>query len=352
MTAVAAQRRLLQAWRRRGWLAWLLWPLSLIYRILWSIRKTLYRVGLLPTGRLPIPVVVVGNVVAGGAGKTPIVMALVQHLQAQGLRPGVVSRGYGRTNRECRMVTPDSSPDEVGDEPLLIRRRTAAPVCVAASRLQAARALLVQHPELDLLICDDGLQHLGLHRDIEICVFDERDIGNGFLLPAGPLREPWPRVCDLVVAAGNPVSPRLGFVVHRVLADHALRSDGSRMDLHALAAGNAGLAKPITAVAGTARPEIFFRMLRDAGLTLSRTVALKDHSTFDAARWKQAGDDIVLCTEKDAAKLWRHRPDAWAVPLLVSLDHAFWRAFEQLLLARAPPALRSKLSSNHGHPPT
>ena len=353
MTASATRQALQDAWTRRGPLAWLLWPASLLYRRLWQLRQWLFRVGLRSVHRAGIPVIVVGNVVAGGAGKTPIVIALVQHLQTLGLRPGVVSRGYGRATRDCRIVAADASPDDVGDEPLLIRRRTAAPVCVAQTRIAAARALLAAHPKLDLLICDDGLQHRALHRDIEVCVFDERGIGNGFLLPAGPLREPWPRYADLLVASGDPALCGAFYQAHRALASHAVRMDGSMLDLQALIQPAIGLqTRPIVAVAGTAQPQVFFGMLRSRGVVLDETYALPDHATFEAAQWAGPANNTLLCTEKDAVKLWRHRPDALAVPLVVHLDPSFWAALGKLLQLRGTPQIRAKLSSTDGHTPT
>jgi len=353
MAASATRQALQEAWTRRGLLAWLLWPASLLYGSLWQLRQWLFRVGLRSVHRAGVPVIVVGNVVAGGAGKTPIVIALVQHLQALGLRPGVVSRGYGRATRDCRLVDADALPDDVGDEPLLIRRRTAAPVCVARSRIAAARALLAAHPDLDLLICDDGLQHRALHRDIEVCVFDERGIGNGFLLPAGPLREPWPRHADLLVVSGDPALCGAFHHTHRALASHAVRMDGSTLDLQTLVQPAIGpLARPIVAVAGTAQPHVFFGMLRSRGVMLGETRALPDHAPFEATQWAGPADNTLLCTEKDAVKLWRHRPDALAVPLLVHLDPPFWAALRKLLHLRGTPQIRAKLQSMDGHTPT
>jgi len=340
---MAVRQTLQGAWTRRGALAWLLWPVSVLYRAAWQLRQWAYSMGLRKVHRVPVLVIVVGNVVAGGAGKTPIVIALVDHLRSRGFRPGVVSRGYGRHDRDCRLVTPASSPQEVGDEPLLIQRRTGVPVAVAPSRVAAANALLHAHPDLDLLICDDGLQHRALHRDVEICVFDERGIGNGFLLPAGPLREPWPRRVDLIVHAGAPPAGAAGHRVRRSLAKHALRADGTQLALRALAADTGPLARPLLAVAGTAQPQAFFAMLRASGLTLARTLALPDHADFEPAQWGGFTDHTVICTEKDAVKLWRHRPDALAVPLVVALEAPFWHALEQLLSTRAAPRLRAKL---------
>ena len=157
--------RLRGAWQHRGALALALWPMSLLYGMLTALRRALYRTGLLRSERLPVPVIVVGNVIAGGAGKTPVTLAVVRHLQARGWRPGVIARGYGRATADCREVLPASSAAEVGDEPLLIARASGAPVFVARRRAQAGRALLAAHPATNILVCDDGLQHLALARD-------------------------------------------------------------------------------------------------------------------------------------------------------------------------------------------
>lgn len=349
MAGAAVRQTLLGAWQRRGVLACALWPLSLIYRAVWLLRSKLYQSGLWSVHRMPVPVIVVGNVVVGGGGKTPLVIALVQQLQSMGLHPGVVSRGYGRTRVDNLAVTADSDAADVGDEPLLIHRRTGAPVQVATQRAAAARTLLLTQPQVDVLVCDDGLQHLGLHRDIEICVFGEQGMGNGWLLPAGPLREPWPRKTDLVVRSG-PLPTGPAYAIKRVLADHAVRADGTAVALDTLIACAAG--RPISAVAGIARPHTFFEMLRARGLALDASLALADHAPLDQASCPVPQDHVLLCTEKDAVKLWRHRPDAWAVPLVVSLEPAFWKALVLLLRQRGPHAWGAKLSSADGHTPT
>lgn len=314
-----------RAWPQRGWLARLLWPLSVLYGGLVRLRKTLYGLGWLVSERLPVPVLVVGNVVAGGAGKTPVVMAMVQHLQAQGVRVGVISRGYGRRSEVCLEVLPDSAIEDVGDEPALIQRRTKAPVFVAKQRAAAGRALLARYPQTQILVCDDGLQHLALQRDLEIGVFDDRGVGNGFLLPAGPLREPWPRQLDLLLHTGQ--QPAFaGFSAQRSLASHALRSDGSRVALTDLVPG-----KPLLALAAIAQPEAFFAMLRAQALSLAATVALPDHHDFSQWAGNADGAYTVLCTEKDAVKLWAKEPSALAVPLNFEPEPAFWAAFDQQL---------------------
>lgn len=323
MSGQALQR----AWLGRGAVAWMLRPLSLLYGLLAGSRRFLFRAGLLHVDRLPVPVIVVGNVVAGGAGKTPVVAAVVEHLRARGLHPGVISRGYGRGTRGCREVLPTDAACDVGDEPLLVAQRCGVPVFVAARRSEAGRALLARHPGTQVLVSDDGLQHLPLARDVEVCVFDERGIGNGWLLPAGPLREPWPRAVDLVLRPDSAAGID-GLRVARRLAPQALRADGSRIALAELAR------QPVLALAGIARPEAFFAMLRQAGVQPSQTLALADHHDFDAHPPVLPTGVAVVCTEKDAVKLWRRRPDAWAVPLSVEIEPAFWRDLDRLLDAK------------------
>ena len=325
-SANSVESALLRAWRHRGPLACLLLPVSLLYRALTGLRSMLFRTGLLASGSAGVPVLVVGNVVAGGSGKTPVVMALARHLAARGLSVGVVSRGYGRKTAEgaadCREVFPDDTAADVGDEPLLVRRGTGVPVFVARRRLEAARALLARYPATDLILADDGLQHYALRRDLEICVFDDRGVGNGWLLPAGPLREPWPRPVDLVLHTG--AQPAFaGYRARRALASHALRRDGTQLPLAVLRG------TPVAALAAIAQPESFFDMLRAAGLALAETQALPDHSDF--ADWTRPGDTSLplLCTEKDAVKLWAFAPDALAVPLAIALDPGFLAALDE-----------------------
>ena len=340
-----------QIWQSRGIAAWALWPLSLLYGSLVELRRVLYQRGILKTEHPGRPVVVVGNVIAGGAGKTPVVIALVRHLQARGLRAGVISRGYGRATTDCRPATAASLASEVGDEPALIARSFAngpeVPVFVASRRITAARALLGAHPGTDVIVCDDGLQHLALQRDLEICIFNDQGIGNGFLLPAGPLREPWPRTVDLVLHAGGlaPVqteSPNSAFGMRRDLAPCALQSDGTQVPLSKLEG------QPLHAVAAVARPEDFFAMLQAKGLTLAHTEPLPDHYDFNS--WKRLSDKryTLICTEKDAVKLWAQNPDALAVPLQVLIDPAFFAAVDAHLdgcLAATPKTPVPPLSS-------
>jgi tetraacyldisaccharide 4'-kinase len=337
--AAGLEGTLLRTWRSRGPLAWLLWPLSLLYGLLHTLRRWLYKLNILKSGRVPVPVIVVGNVVAGGSGKTPVVMALVQHWKSRGIQVGVVSRGYGRSTQDCREVRTDSPPAEVGDEPALVRRSCEVPVFVARQRLEAAQALLAAYPHTQLIVCDDGLQHYALQRDLDICIFDDRGVGNGFLLPAGPLREVWPRPVDLLLHTGqHPAFP--GFRAHRRLADYALQANGARRPLSSLQEN------PVCAVAAIAQPESFFTMLRASGLTLEQAQALPDHYNFDSWMRNEHLHQTVICTEKDAVKLWQHQPDALAVPLVVELDDGFLAALDQRVdpWLSSPPARTSALT--------
>ena len=326
------EQLLRRVWQRRGGLALALLPLSLLFGAVVALRRWAYQRGWRPIRSLPVPVVVVGNVIAGGAGKTPLVVWLVQHAREQGWRPGVVSRGHGRSAGECRAVTSDSDPSEVGDEPLLIHRSTGVPVSVGRDRQAAGQALLTRHPEVDVVICDDGLQHLALARDLEICVFDARGIGNGRLLPAGPLREPWPRVMDLAVQwgtrAGDPAAIAGAHRFERRLAGFARDALGRQVALETLAG------QPLVAVTGIAQPERFFDDLRARGLTLAETQAWPDHHDFHD--WPAPAGPVV-CTEKDAVKLWRRHPAVLAVPLELVPGTDFVAAIDaQLARLRRP----------------
>ena len=350
---------LLRAWTGKGPLACALLPVAALYGALAAVRRQLFRWHLLKSQRVNAFVIVVGNVVAGGAGKTPTVISLVRHLQARGLRVGVVSRGFGRDGQACQPVSASSSAQDVGDEPLLIARATDAPVFVARDRHQAASALLAQHPQTDVIVCDDGLQHYRLFRDLDICVFDDRGCGNGWLLPAGPLREPWPR--RGVAAAGQSADRLLvlntsgtgagvggggQFTALRALATVAQDRHGATTPLLDL---NAPGRLPVQAVAGIARPEMFFNMLRQTGLVLAHTQALPDHFDFRQANIASWGAVQLLCTEKDAPKLWQVAPSALSVALEQTIEPAFFEAVDQQIAAHRAAQAASRLSSGHGH---
>jgi len=353
-TKPSLESTLQRIWTRRGAAAWLLLPLSLLYIALSTIRRLLFRTGILAIHRIPVPVIVVGNVIAGGAGKTPTTIAVVQHLQKQGRRIGVISRGYGRKSQDIQEVFADAAPELTGDEPLLIQRHTSAPVFVGRSRYQAAQALLARYPDTELIVCDDGLQHFSLHRDLEICVFDDRGCSNGWLLPSGPLRETWPRRPlqkagqrnDRLLVLHTGAQPRFaGFRAQRSLAQHAVRSNGETVALDTLQKLGA---LPLMAVAAIAQPTAFFRMLEHCGLVIAKTLSLPDHYDFDSFSRNDYGGHQLICTEKDAAKLWQKAPDALAIPLTQTMEPAFWTELDRQIASLSP----TKLSSPHGHKTT
>jgi tetraacyldisaccharide 4'-kinase len=319
-----AETVLMRAWMRRGMLASALWPVSLLFRLLAAVRRALYRAGVLSTTRLPVPVIVVGNIFVGGTGKTPFTIWLVGQLRRAGFVPGVISRGYGAQNDQPIEVTQTSSPASVGDEPALMARRAQCPVMVARNRVAAAQALLAAHPEVNLIISDDGLQHYALQRDIEIVLCDERGNGNGWMLPAGPLREPASRRRDFTVINGthlpadiSPQSMRM-----QLVGDIAERlSDRSQsMALSAISASR------IVAAAGIGNPSRFFSMLRNAGLTIEE-LPLPDHYDFAGNPFASVQADVILITEKDAVKCMqletmKNDPRLWVVPVTARIDRA------------------------------
>ena len=339
-----------RAWLVRGALACVLWPVSLLFGLMVKARRLMYRTGVLKSVRVAVPVLVVGNVVAGGAGKTPLVMALARHFQSQGMAVGVVSRGYGRAGKKCQEIFLNTPIQDSGDEAALIKRATGGPVFVASKRIEAAQALLVAYPATQLLICDDGLQHYALARDIEVAVFDDRGTGNGWLLPAGSLREPWPhRLHDgisLVLHTGR--KPAFdGYTASRKLAAHAVAADGHKVTLQSLQA------QPLVALAAIANPEAFFTMLRERGLSLAETIALPDHYDFVDFAIPFKNGATVLCTEKDAVKLFSSPEMAavnlLAVPLEFAPELAFLEALDALLAPLLPACKFSQLPSAHGH---
>lgn len=318
---------------QKAWYAAGVPPLALragvpVWRALRAIHRAPYRLGWRTPSRFPQPLVVVGNLVVGGSGKTPLVIALVEALAERGFAPGVLSRGYGGRVREARLLDAGSRPDEVGDEPCLVRQVTGAPVAVGRDR--AAGAALLAARGVDVLVADDGLQNPGIRADVEICVIDgERRFGNGRLLPAGPLREPPDRLdrVDFRVANGGVAGP--GEVPMRLAGDSAVAlRDGAVRPLSAFAG------QRVHAVAGIGHPPRFFASLRAFGIEVVEH-AFADHHAFRAADLAFGDDLPVLMTAKDAVK-WQPfaRPRDWYVPVRAELPPDFFDAVARVLRVR------------------
>jgi len=316
---------LTRAWLRRGPLAWALLPLALLFRLLAGLRRLLFRTGVKRAERLPVPVIVVGNIFIGGTGKTPLTIWLAESLRAAGFNPGVISRGHGGQEGDALEVTPQSDPRAVGDEPLLIAARAGCPVVVGRRRVQAGRALLQAHPGVDVLIADDGLQHYALARDVEIVLFDGRGVGNGWLLPAGPLREPPSRRRDFTVVNAPGISSGLAQAVGGQPWRMHLAGEFAEPLLGGRQVPLAQLSdKRIVAAAGIGNPGRFFAMLRAAGLTPGE-LPLPDHHDFMDDPFAGVDADVILITEKDAVKCrqidhLKNDPRLWVVPVTAQLD--------------------------------
>lgn len=327
-------------WLERHWyritpLHSILLPVSLIFRLLAAMRRSLYRIGVFASKKLPVPVIVVGNITVGGSGKTPLALWLAQQLIDEGWHPGIISRGYGSQTTIPRAVRQTSSPDEAGDEAVLMAQRGLCPVWVGRDRAAAGKALLQAHPECDVLLSDDGLQHYRLQRDAEIAVVDgERRFGNGFLLPAGPLRELPSRLneVDAVVINGGDVrSPSgagkqycmqlEGTLFRNLLNPETVMraSDFPGMKLHA--------------IAGIGHPQRFFDHLNNLGLAV-QTHPYPDHHRYTPADLQFADADAILMTEKDAVKCVAYANEkCWVLRVEAQVDPAL----THLILERIAP---------------
>lgn len=337
--------RLQRAWyaQQPTFVARLLRPLSWLFGAAAALRRAAYRRRVLPSVRLSVPVIVVGNITAGGAGKTPLVCAIVAMLREHGYHPAIVSRGYGRQTGDTRAVDAHDDPRDVGDEPLILAA-TGVPVWVGANRADAARAVLAAHPDVDVIVADDGLQHYALARDIEIAVVDgERGLGNGLLLPAGPLREPAARLrtVDAVVrlrgpdalagSAGNAASPDAAATTGKVPSGERRFSmtyeprAWQNVADRRMAFDPRALSDPRTvAIAGIAHPQRFFDLLRTRGFS-GRVLAFADHHAYTRGDLRFAGAPAVLMTEKDAVKCRAFGDERmWMLPIRARVDPALF----------------------------
>jgi tetraacyldisaccharide 4'-kinase len=324
------QLALVEVWQGRGPIAWLLSPLSVLHYLGYSARRALYALAILRRARLDVPVVVIGNLYVGGTGKTPLTIELVRALAARGWHPGVVSRGYGGDGATARMVRPEDTASEVGDEPLLIARATRLPVAVARNRAAAAHLVRVRHPECDVIVADDGLQHWPLARDMEIALLHYRGLGNGWLLPAGPLREPQGRLdeVDAIVCNGEVPAIRASATRYAMRARlgeaRPLQDAPAGQALEAMVAEQQRKKLRIVAAAGIGMPDRFFAMLRASGLVVEE-LPLADHFDFAANPFLGLVADRILITEKDAVKCIANPALAgdariWVVPLATEID--------------------------------
>ncbi len=373
---------LARQWQRGGWLSTALRPLSALTAWAVARKRERYASGAKVAYRAPVPVVVIGNIFVGGTGKTPMVIATVENLRARGYTPGVVSRGYGvKVGPHPRVGLGDLEAARFGDEPALIARATGAPVSIHPKRARAAQALLRAHPRVDVIVSDDGLQHLALARDVEIVVQDQRGVGNRRLLPAGPLREPASRLADVDAVVTNIGTPEQSLTVSDTLAAHSRHEGGlpgvsdtaSTLPRQVQMWLEPGLArhiggratqplsafagKPrIAAAAGIGNPERFFTTLRAAGITLSATLPLPDHHDYATSPFQTLDADVILVTAKDAIKCGAlNDPRLWEVPVQAAFsDPALFDWLADALRARKarPGRGQNGGAKNRGHKPT
>ncbi len=327
-------------WTRISLVSLALWPVSLLFQLMSVLRRLAFRSGLKSSWRSPVPVIIVGNITVGGAGKTPLVIALAEVLTREGYEVGIVTRGYGgmhtdQRNHAAITVSADSDPSIAGDEPVLIARRTGLPVVVSRSRVSAAQHLL-EKQQIDCILCDDGLQHYALQRDLEIAVVDPAYLfGNGFCLPAGPLREPVSRLntVDYTVYSGKSggkssvqaVSPsktqhcQSEVYSYQLTGDElvSLADESNRLQLSCLSD------QSVHAVAGIAAPEKFFEYLHKRGIaTINHR--FPDHSSYHTSDFVFDDQLPVIMTEKDSVKCRGFGlQNAWCLPVIAQLDDSF-----------------------------
>lgn len=288
-------------WQHRGAIALLLLPFTAVFAAIAALRRAAWRHGLLKAQHPGVPVIIVGNITAGGTGKTPLTLWLAQFLQQQGKHPGIISRGYGAPATHARAVPLNGKPQDYGDEPCLMAQRAGCPVWVGTDRVAVARALLEAHPQTGVILSDDGLQHFRLARDFEIAVIDgARGLGNGWLLPSGPLREPATRLneVDAVVINGRDDT-------HAWPQALTMQLEGSRfrnlMHPEQTVGSKHFRGKRVHAIAGIGNPQRFFAQLGRLGLSCMPR-AFADHHAYTEQDLAFAGEDDIVMTEKDAVK--------------------------------------------------
>lgn len=329
-------------WQKRDMVTSALLPLSVLFRALVALRRASYRHKLIAPTKVPAPVIIVGNLSVGGTGKTPLVIRLAQLLSAEGFRPAVLTRGYGGTERAPREVKAESSAEEQGDEPVLLARHTGVPVYAGVDRAAVAKFALDQYPQCNVLICDDGLQHYRLARDFEIAVVDgRRGFGNGWMLPAGPLREPISRLDNVdAVVINDPVDADFA------RPSFAMKLVGKMLynvaDPQRRLVPTALIGQTVHAVAGIGDPARFFAALSAMGLTVVPH-AFADHYAFSEFDFTAFGDAPVIMTEKDAVKCTHFAaPSHWYLPVDAVVDPALSR----LILDRLGTPHGSQTSRN------
>ncbi|MDI1297666.1 tetraacyldisaccharide 4'-kinase [Methylotenera sp.] len=336
----------MNSWFQKQWSSYSLWhilliPLSWIFLVVISVRKALYNVGLLKSTRLSVPVIVVGNVNVGGTGKTPFVIWLAEQLQLAGYKPGIVSRGYGGKSKLATPVFADSDPRLVGDEPVLISKRTACPMFVGANRAAAGQALLQENPQCNVIISDDGLQHYALGRNIEIALVNSNSkFGNQRLLPAGPLREKFTRLkfVDAIVDSGKGTAfvdtfkeVKQAPIFNMTLQGELFESvDGSGAKQPASYFAD----KTLVAIAGIGNPERFFNQLSDLGLQFEPK-PFADHHAFTKHDLMQLSGKTILMTEKDAVKCSAFTTsDTWCLPVAATISSTNQTSLAKLILQK------------------
>jgi tetraacyldisaccharide 4'-kinase len=294
-------------------------PLSAIYLLISFARKYLYRFNLLKSFKIQVPVIVIGNITSGGTGKTPLVIHLANELKKNGYHPGIISRGYGSKRNGVSEVNKKSDMESIGDEPILIHKHTHLPVFVAKDRVLAAKALIKKYKKIDVILSDDGMQHYRLKRDIEILVIDgTRRFGNGYLLPAGPLREPKRKVksVDAIVCNEKKVIDGSYLMKYKSYFLINLKTK-KKIPLNKVRLNN------LHAVAGIGNPDRFFNYLKALGFVFDSS-SYKDHYGFTKKDFKTMSDKNIIMTEKDAVKCEKFaRDNFWYLPVVSEIDSEF-----------------------------